>query len=227
METGGSHGSAHDFLVVCNSPDGRDDELLRSLASSGPTVLAVDGGLLACRDAGVVPGILVGDLDSVSPSDIGSLPESVEIVRFPSDKDVSDLDLALEYVLSAGGGRVVVTRASGGRLDHQLAVIGSVLRHPPIECSLVESALVGEVVRADVSSSVVIHGEDAEFSIVCVEPAVVTVEGARWPLSSVRIEPLSSLTLSNRVSGGSARVTVHEGAVLLLCPMASGARIRR
>lgn len=227
MMTGGSTGGERGFLVVCNSPDGRDDALLRSLASSGLTVLAVDGGLSACAQAGVVPDVLIGDLDSVPPGGLDALEATVAVERYPADKDVSDLDLALEHVLASGGVRAVVTRACGGRLDHQLAVIGSLLRHPPLECSLVESAVIGEVARADVTPSVMVFGEGVEFSIVCAEPAVISVEGARWPLSTVPIEPLTSFTLSNRVQGGPSRVTVHQGAVLVLCPIAHGVSIGR
>jgi thiamine pyrophosphokinase len=49
--------------------------------------------------------------------------------------------------------------------------------------------------------------------------AVVSCANARWTLTKARLEPISSLGLSNRVPEGAvAEVTVYEGVVLLYLP---------
>jgi len=60
----------------------------------GDIVICADGGFALACSLGVLPDLVVGDLDSVG-SDI---PEGVEVVRYPSEKDFSDTLTLVEAV---------------------------------------------------------------------------------------------------------------------------------
>ena len=48
-------------------------------------VVAADSGLVTARALGIEPDLVVGDFDSYG----GPLPENVEILRVPAEKDVT------------------------------------------------------------------------------------------------------------------------------------------
>ena len=84
-------------------------------------LVAVDGGLRHLIHLGLMPQLLIGDLDSVSPQELGSCMDwGVEVLRFPPEKDLTDLELAILEVLRRGFNEIVLTCAIGGRLDHTL-----------------------------------------------------------------------------------------------------------
>ncbi|MDN3507739.1 MAG: thiamine diphosphokinase, partial [Simkaniaceae bacterium] len=76
-------------------------------------VVAVDGGMRHVDRADVV----VGDLDSIE-----SVPDC-EVVKYPREKDETDLELALAWVKDQGGKIVRIYGALGGRVDHEMANI--------------------------------------------------------------------------------------------------------
>jgi len=96
----------------------------RRLLAQATRVLAVDGGLTHCGALGVWPDLVVGDLDS-APAELVTEAErrSIEIVKHPTDKDATDLQLAIERAVADGAGEIAVVAAFGGRLDHELATI--------------------------------------------------------------------------------------------------------
>ena len=55
-------------------------------------VIAVDGGLLAAENMGIIPDLIVGDFDTVSPLLLYKYEktEGVNIIRYRPEKDFSD-----------------------------------------------------------------------------------------------------------------------------------------
>lgn len=85
----------------------------------GDTVIAVDGGYdEACR-RGIVPGYVVGDLDSVH----GALPQGTRTVVLPPEKDDPDLLSALKFGWSLGLREFDVFGATGSRIDHVISAM--------------------------------------------------------------------------------------------------------
>lgn len=62
----------------------------RNGAGAFDAVIAVDGGFTSLADVGCAPDLAIGDFDS-----LGYVPEGVEVLVFPPEKDASDMELAL------------------------------------------------------------------------------------------------------------------------------------
>ena len=59
-------------------------------------VIAVDSGFDNSRILGILPDIVIGDLDSISANGLETVEkQSIQIISFPEDKDKSDLELAI------------------------------------------------------------------------------------------------------------------------------------
>jgi thiamine pyrophosphokinase len=81
-------------------------------------IIAADGGFNHCRQWNVMPHIIVGDMDSINPSDMGAHGHGeIEIQRFPARKDETDLHLALQVAIDRNASDIVILGALGARWD--------------------------------------------------------------------------------------------------------------
>jgi thiamine pyrophosphokinase len=179
-------------------------------------VIAVDQGLDRALEAGIVPDIVAGDLDSLSDSGIAWLEKhslEVEVIKAQARKDFSDLDLALRVCAEKGLTSVDLHGFIGGRLDHQLVVIGVCTRYATdlsIEITDVDQRALFLIARQSMTVA-----RDSLFSVIAIEgSAKVSIVGARYPLSNHLLGPLSDLGLSN-VAEDDCAITVHEGTGLV------------
>jgi len=83
----------------------------------GDFIIAADGGCAHLRRWGIAPDFVIGDMDSLA----GELPEGVPAAIFPSEKNETDMELALQEGLRRGFRRLVLLGACGGRPDHTMA----------------------------------------------------------------------------------------------------------
>jgi thiamine pyrophosphokinase len=81
-------------------------------------VIAADGGFKHCRRWNLKPHIIVGDMDSVGVSDPSVLAdETTQIQRFPTQKDETDLQLAIHAAMDRLADEIIILGALGARWD--------------------------------------------------------------------------------------------------------------
>lgn len=208
-------------LIVAAAPVAGSPELVARLAPTVDLVIAVDHGGAVCLDAGVNPDVLLGDFDSIDPAAFDWLRDAgSRVVRYPVDKDRTDLELALEFAREEGVSAVMVTAASSGRLDHTLCTLGALAAAGDLSPMLVEPDVQAWVLTSGHRQSLTVSGLGATLSVlaICGE-AIVSITGARWPLDHALLEPCSGLGLSNAVTSDSgSRISVHEGVAVVLAP---------
>lgn len=187
-------------------------------------VVAADGGLHTARDLGIRVDLVVGDLDSADPAAVeAAAQEGTTVDRHPRDKDLTDLELALEAAVattpSTGRSRVLVVGHPGGRMDHLVAGI-SVLASP--RWSGVElSAQLGATRVVPVWSSRRIPGTPGQtVSLLAAGGRAlgVTTRGLKWTLDDDVLEPGSGRGISNELSEAEATVAVRSGCVVVVVP---------
>lgn len=76
--------------------------------------MAVDGGLRHARALVRAPHVLIGDLDSVTDEEIDWVSAAGGRVRYPPEKDETDLELALDLARADGYTTILLVGALGG-----------------------------------------------------------------------------------------------------------------
>lgn len=182
-------------------------------------VVAADGAGGWLAKSGLAPDAIVGDMDAIDPDVLEELEkDGVEVVRYPAEKDETDGRLALERALEEAPQRLVIVGAHGGRTAMFLANLG-LLRQAWGEVREVEMRGHGERLtfvgrdrpfEADLPDgtpfSLIAWGDDAEVSI----------EGAAYEVDPALLAVDDGRGVSNQTTGGTLRITVHEGVVLLV-----------
>lgn len=110
------------------------DQIATLLVADGGTRLYFALDSFYQREQGISlppPDALVGDLDSISQEEyqlLSSRFPSCQVHRFPSAKDFTDFEAALELIDWNKIDRVYVVGALGGRIDHALSNLCVLLR---------------------------------------------------------------------------------------------------
>jgi thiamine pyrophosphokinase len=178
-------------------------------------IVAADSGLDLARRLGLGVDALVGDLDSVSDDGLAWAKDTgVLIEHAPSDKDETDLELALRHAAASEPDRLVVLGGAGGRLDHLLANLAVLCG--PLTASIATEAWIGEAQVLVVRDRVAI--DDAVGATVSLlawhgDAAGVTTLGLRWPLKGATLRAGSALGTSNVVVAERAGVAIDAGVV--------------
>lgn len=100
---------------------------LTALCRPDDFIVCLDGGYDIAQSQGLRPDLLLGDFDSLS-GDIPSDP-SLDIRRFPPEKDYSDLELAYRLLNPEVFTDLLVIGGLGGRLDQTVCNIEMLARY--------------------------------------------------------------------------------------------------
>ena len=186
----------------------------RTLLRDDDYIIAADGGTRHALALGLVPSVVIGDLDSLGAV---NLPASVDVIQYPADKDETDLELALLHARERGFDEILLIGALGGRLDQTLGNL-SLLSDPIWD---------GVDVRMDDGVEQVffarkqaqIQGRIGE--IVSLIPwrgdvKVANTKGLRWSLQNETLYAHQTRGISNELTAENAHVEIDDGLLLII-----------
>jgi thiamine pyrophosphokinase len=139
------------------------------------------------------------------------------VIRYPVDKDETDLELALEFALGEGAGEILILAPFGGRLDQILGNL-SLLNRKDLrgiqvrmddgrdELTLIHSKATILGAAGDIISLIPLGGEAVG----------VTTRGLQFPLENETLYPQKTRGISNRMTGVSAVVSLETGALICI-----------
>jgi thiamine pyrophosphokinase len=182
----------------------------------GAYVIAADSGFDHATRLGVKVDLLVGDLDSISAAGLGL---AGEIEQHPTDKNATDLAIALDAAARTKPSQVIVVGGSGGRIDHLLA--NAALLAAPAYSGLELTWLPGHATIHVVRDRIELSGSPGD--IVSLLPyggpaRGVSTVGLRWPLNGADLGPGTSLGVSNQMIATAATVKLDDGVLLAVQP---------
>ena len=207
------------MLVVLNGDI--DPAFLARQLAMADRVIAADGGARAVTAAGGICNVIVGDGDSLGEDGFArarAANPDLEVRRFPTAKDATDAELAIQTALEVNPKRIVVVGAFGGaRLDHELANVLLLAN---------ERWRDREVVLADGQRDVRLLTDQAEIrgcagdivTLLAVDGPVANVRsrGLSYELGGRSLEVGTSLGVSNELTGSTATLEVGSGMLLLV-----------
>ena len=191
-------------------------------------VVCADRGYRHALSLGLTPNVLVGDFDSLGADELDDArSRGVRVELHPTDKDATDLELALDLAVdgAAFGTRltVIATPDLTERIDHLLSQLG--LLASPKYAHVAITAWFGEALVGIVhpESPVVVEGEKHELvTIIAVGGEIrgVTTRGLRYPLLNESLSPFATRGVSNTLASLPASVSITGGVGAVIRPHA-------
>lgn len=190
----------------------------RAWLRPGDRLIAADGGAHHCRTLGLIPHLVVGDLDSLSPEERAELERAgTRFEVHPARKDETDLELALRAARREGAQEVVILAALGGRWDQSLANV-LLLAHPDfalLALRLADGSDTFWIVR-DHATVRGVPGDIVSLVPLGGEAEGVTLTGLEYPLNDDVLRFGYTTGISNRLTASEATITVRRGVLLVV-----------
>jgi thiamine pyrophosphokinase len=202
-------------IFLNGTPDPPD--LLRRVAARADLVVAADGGARYALDAGIIPDLMVGDMDSLG--EVREIEERGAVLeRHPLRKDKMDGHLAVMAVRNRGATAVDLLCAAGGRFSALFAVPHILLASERMGLEATMIAGWGLAFVLEAGSRTVAGGPRDSVSVFPLTgPAIgVTLDGFAYPLEDARLEVGDTLGFHNELIGEEGTVSVGEGALLVI-----------
>lgn len=208
----------HKRAIVFANGEIKFPERLRPLLPEQNYLIAVDGGLKHLQSIGLSPDILIGDLDSVSADDVKTVKDKGGVImQYPVEKDETDLELAINFVLDQGCDEVIIAAALGGRLDQTLGNLFLLTRPDLKEISVRLDDGQEEVFL--IHSAANIFGKTGDIvSLLPLNGAVydVKTESLKYPLNYEKLNPYETRGISNVMLSNHARVSLSRGTLVCI-----------
>ncbi len=202
-------------------------------------VIACDAGVAHALKAGIRPDLLVGDFDTYTET----LPEGIQVLRAPAEKDDTDTMMAVRYALEQSFESIRIGAALGGRLDHSIGNLsaaayvaerlGSCTVYGAQETAILlynssvrlsrreEESKVWDACRDGNTSGEVMVPACKEKQFVSVfswtdEAKGVSYRGLKYPLSDATLTRAFALGISNEFAEEEAEISVKDGMLLIV-----------
>lgn len=197
-----------DPVTLVGAGEATTQDLQKSLMLA-PTCVAADGGAALALAVGAEITALIGDFDSVSDEILSKIPSSRHYRV--AEQTSTDFEKALIRIAAP---LVVGVGFLGGRLDHQLAVLHSLVAFPERPCMLIGQEEVPCLAPPHIELPT---QADDVVSLFPMAPVQGQSQGLVWPIQGLAFSPSSRIGTSNRATGPCA-LSFEAPEMLLMLP---------
>ncbi len=197
-----------------------DSSATRRHIRDGDRIICADGGTTHAVAMGLVPDVVVGDLDSLAP-DLRAYLETIGVhfEVYPVVKDKTDLELALRLAIAEGADEVILLATLGGRLDQSLANL-LLLAQPEwadARVRVIEGDEVAWIVRGGQDTTITGEiGDTLSLIPITYQVTGVCLDGVQWPLHDATLHLGDTLTVSNTLSAPAAHLQIEAGLAVIV-----------
>ena len=204
-------------VIVANAP-AFQAEPFRDLLARADLLIAADGGGNALFAAGITPDLVIGDLDSLAPEAAGAFAAAgATFLRYPTEKDETDLELALLAAAARQADTIDVLGAIGGRWDQGLSNV-ALLALPELAGRRVRLLDVDQEAYLARGEQPIVGAVGDTISLLPLGgPARgITTRGLAYALEDAELRFERSRGVSNVIVRTPAAVLVREGMLLVV-----------
>lgn len=188
-------------------------ENLDNILKDNPCIICADGGYDHAAKLGIVPDIIIGDMDSVE----NKLPGGVNQIKLNREKDDTDTEACINYLIEKGCREIVLLCALGGRKDHELANIMLTVYALKKGVKLIIASNDTEV--SAISDFAEMWGNIGDWlSLIPVlgDAERVTLSGLKYSVQNACIKAGKTVGISNEFIGEKATISVEKGVVVAI-----------
>ncbi|MBE0669698.1 MAG: thiamine diphosphokinase [Anaerolineales bacterium] len=192
-------------------------EKARALLRPDDFILCADGGTRHALALGLIPNVIIGDLDSMT-FDLRPLTEKgTQVMQHSRDKNETDLELAIDHAVSLDPDQILILAALGGRIDQTLANIALLSNSQLLTGNIKLSDGVEEIFFCRDQAKV----EGRSGDIVSLIPwqgdvTGVFTENLKWHLHYETLYPDKTRGISNEMTADMATVQIKSGLLLII-----------
>lgn len=197
-------------LIVSAGKEEKLDYII-PLAENADFIIAADGGYNVLNKLSIKADVVIGDFDSSNIID--------NAIVLPTVKDDTDTLAAVKYAVKNGYKNIILTSASGGRLDHYLAnlLILEFLDNQNINAILYNNDN-KVVILKDGTYNFKKDENYKYFGLIPLDSVVksVSITGSQYDINNLDLHRNNVISVSNEFKTHNIEISIKEGKMLLV-----------
>ncbi len=177
-------------------------------------LICADGGANSALKMKIVPDIIIGDLDSISPETLKEFKSVSKIIKLNRQND-TDVEKCLKYAIKKNYDEALLTGVTGNRLDHTFCNLGIALKFfRNINLSLIAEDSFLKLYKGNVrlkthpGETISIYGLNRKTKI--------TSKGLKYRLKNVSLPFGEKESTSNVATGSEVELNITNGPVFVI-----------
>ena len=170
----------------------------------GEIIIAVDGGYDILKKNNIKVNYFFGDKDSLLNKNI----DSEKIYEYNSIKDDSDFDLVIKFLINeikiTENDYIYVYNATGGRLDHNQAIINSLVNYS--DYKIIINDLNNKIYMSDYNMKVNKNDYKYISFFSYDDDTIISLSGMKYNIENYNFKKRDNLCLSNEI--------ISEGSII-------------
>ena len=194
------------------------EEYVIEKPEKGDLVIAADAGYLTAKKMGITPDILLGDFDTLG---VENIPEDIECLRVPAEKNDTDTQLAVQVAAERGAEEITIVGGMSGRIDHTLSTLAILedlweRKEGRIFAILTDGKNRVRFIRN--GGTILPRSQYRFFSLIAADETVkgITLDGCKYPLKNGRISRRNQWAVSNEIVGNCALIEIKRGGAWVI-----------
>ena len=204
-------------IIIANGRMEKQPEIT-SIIQTSDLIIAADGGIHNCEALGLQPDVIIGDLDSMDLDEVTTHQNAgADVTRFPTHKDETDLELALQFALKDKRSEVIILGALGARWDMTIAnvFLMAEARFSGLKIRLLEGSQELAVLRPGKPRIMQGRvGDRVSLIPLAGDSQGITTHGLEYPLNNETLHFGSPRGVSNIIIEEQAEVQFTAGLIL-------------
>lgn len=181
-------------------------------------IICADGGLRHMKKWQRNPDLIMGDFDSCDHNLLAEYESrNIAVLRYPTDKDYTDTELALNEAIKRGGKEIIILGGTGTRLDHTLGNIHSLVQamDKNITAKIIDDHNHIQLVKGH---RVIKNKYGQYLSLIPLTSEVkgLTTTGLKYELKDYTLTYGKALGVSNEIVGEEVTIRTKEGILILI-----------
>ena len=203
--------------VIIANGNIKNQNYFSKIIKQADLIICADGGANHLKKMGILPHVIIGDFDSLSPQNkIFFEKNNLKIIKHSSDKDATDTELAADFAIEQNYNDITFIGVTGTRLDHTIANIFLLKKMAAFKkkCRIIDDN--NEIFL--VTDKITLTREKNSFvSIIPLTEKVegITTSGLKYPLTNAEIKSGTSLGISNQFSEERALISLKKGILIV------------
>lgn len=207
------------IIIISNGRLGDPAFFRKRLEARGDFLtICCDGAIRYLGQLNIQPDVIMGDMDSVDAAGLKKYSAcGVKILKYQSDKDATDTQLALEYALGLKPESIEIWGALGGRIDHALAnlFLLKIAERSGIKTSLIDEYCEIFAVKKEISIDDAV-GQTISLFPLGSQAEGISLNGFKYALDNETLEMGVSRGLSNIIVESPATIYIKSGSLLVI-----------
>lgn len=210
----------HPPIIMTGGSTPQQDSYYRAFLQETSYLITADSGLKVCFRLQIVPNLFIGDADSVAHSELLWAQEQGAIIKkFPPEKDATDTQLALDFLINNRHDTIHILGGIGSRLDHTLANLYLLLYGYEQGATVVLINHNHKIQLLSNKQTLKLTGCPGDLiSILPITETLsgLTIEGCRWSMNKGALRRGPAQGVSNYLLAQNGTISLQQGLAFVM-----------